>query len=360
MRSFKHFIVEKEISEFALDLEQFDMLRENVEPAEIAVDAPETPKPGVPHGRQPGSNIWKKVSKGAKKYFDASPEEQASMQKEADRVLGKTKLLGDEASNPKLTKSGNIVPEYNTKGLSFAPSTKSGIDVCPASTEECRSACLGTEAGRGRMQSVRDARVNRTHKLFDHPHLFFAKLDGEFTSAKKSDAKNGQRTASRLNVLSDIPYEHLAPQLFKKHKDIAFYDYTKISGRLNHKNLPSNYHLTLSSTGINHETSNWKDVREHLDRGGVASMVFKIPSKTKNKQPLPSHVHDEETGKKYVVVDGDEHDHRHLDHIISNIPKGQGVIAGLRIKGGSRTATKAGKFAVPVENGVAVARKGEN
>lgn len=359
IQSFKEYFVEKEIAEYAFDLEQFESLNEGIK--DIPVKVENTPKTGVPRTKKSGGNHWKRVREGAHKYFNASPEEQKKMHAEADSVLGKKSLLGDEASNPKLAKSGDKIPEYRTKALSLAPSTMSGIDVCPAASKECKAACLGASAGRGRMQNVRNARIERTNKMFTHPHLFYAKVDREIDQAKKTAHRNGQKLAVRLNVVSDVPHEHLAPHLFNKHKDVSFYDYTKIAGRTRHKNKPGNYHLTMSSTGINHKDSNWKQVRKHLDKGGVASMSFNIPSRGKGSStPLPTHVYDEETGKKYRVVDGDEHDHRHLDKTIHGIPEHEGVIAGLKFKGGGPNIARAGNFAVKHENGVAVARKGEN
>jgi hypothetical protein len=316
---------------------------------------------GVPKGKEKGSNHWKKIRAGAHQYFNASPEEQHAMRKQAHEVLGKGKLMGDEASNPKLAKSGETIPKYHTKGLTLAPSTMSGIDTCPAASKECKAACLGSSAGRAHMSNVKDARINKTHKYFNHPHLFYAKLDHEIETAKKTAHKNDQKLAVRLNVASDIPHEHLAPHLFNKHKDVQFYDYTKVHGRTANKKMPDNYHLTVSSTGVNHKDSNWSHVRKHLDKGGVAAMAFRIPSRGKAaERPLPTHVHDEETGKKYRVIDGDEHDHRHLDKKYHGIPDHEGVIAGLKFKGGGPNIARAGNFAVPHEGSVAVAKKGQN
>lgn len=364
MLRLREYIVEKEILEYAFDFEQFEALDEEVldeKLADIPVKVETGEKTGVPHPKKPGGNHWQKVRAGAHKYFNASEEEQHAMRQDAHKVLGKNNLLGDEASNPKLAKSGKTIPKYRTKGLTLAPSTKSGIDVCPAASKECKAACLGSSAGRAHMANVKDARVKKTHKLFDNPHHFYAKLDHEITNAKATAHRNGQKLAVRLNVASDVPHEHLAPQLFQKHKDVKFYDYTKIHGRATHKKLPDNYHLTLSSTGINHKDSNWNHVRKHLDKGGVAAMAFNIPSRGKaSKTPLPTHVHDEHTGKKYRVIDGDEHDHRHLDKEYHGIPKHEGIIAGLKFKGGGPNIERAGKFAVPHEGGVAVARKGQN
>ena len=118
------------------------------------------------------------------------------------------------------------------------------------------------------------------------------------------------------------------------------------------KQLPKNYHVTFSSTGV-HKESNWKHVRQHLDNGGVAAMVFAVPAGRGKKKggDLPTHVHDEKTGKRYRVIDGDIHDHRHLDHIYNDAQAGEGLIAGLRIKGGKKMLEKAGDFAVKVQPG---------
>lgn len=351
------FIVEKEIEAYGLDIEEFEalgQLDEKLGDIPVKVETQHDKK-------QSGKNHWQKVRAGAHSYFSKSPEEQHAAIQKAHEVLGKGNLLGDEASNPKLKKSGEKMPEFRTKGLTLAPSTKSGIDTCPASSTECRASCLGSSAGRACMKNVKDARVKKTHKLFNHPEHFYAKLDHEITNAKQTAHRNGQKLAVRLNVASDIPHEHLARGLFDKHKDVHFYDYTKITGRAQHKNKPSNYHLTLSSTGLNHGESNWKHVRKHLDAGGVAAMAFNIPSRGKaSHTPLPTHVHDEETGKKYRVIDGDEHDHRHLDKAYHNIPDHEGVIAGLKFKGGGPNIKRAGKFAVSHEGGIAVAKKGQN
>jgi hypothetical protein len=368
---FKEHLIEKEIIQYAFTIEEFEALEIISEkladiPVKVTGVPPAsreaTPAHGVPSIDQKGGNHWKKVKEGASRYFNMAPHEQHAALQKAHTILGHGPLLADEASNPKLAKSGKKIPEYRTKALSLAPSTMSGIDTCPSASKECKAACLGKSAGRAFMANVKDARVKKTLKYFGDPHHFYAKMDHEITNAKETAHKNGQKLAVRLNVISDIPHEHLAPGLFKKHHDVQFYDYTKISGRAHHKNLPSNYHLTLSSTGVNHPDSNWSKVRKHLDRGGVAAMAFNIPSRGKaSEAKLPSHVHDEETGKKYRVVDGDEHDHRHLDKEMHGIAHHEGVIAGLKFKGGGPNIKRAGNFAVPVTNGEnVVVKKGQN
>ena len=270
--------------------------------------------------------------------------------------LRKRKLFGAEGSNPKLAKEGENVPEFRTIGLSLSPSTESGrINTCACATEECRAACLN-KAGRGAMSSVQKARLERTDMLLDKPEHFMTVVHHEIDAHERAATKVGQRAAVRLNIVSDIPHEKLHPEVFTDHPNVQFYDYTKIAGRVlnpdgSPKQLPKNYHLTFSSTGIEGPDSNWHHARQHLDNGGTVAMVFAARAGRGGKRPrqgdaLPSHVFDEATGKKYRVIDADLHDHRHLDRVYNDVPEGEGIIAGLRIKGGMPMLKKAGNFAV--------------
>ena len=156
---------------------------------------------------------WKHMRHGAQEYFHTKPEEQELLRRESDGI-NKQKLFTDEAANPKLAKNGEVMPKYHTKGLFLAPSTMSGVDVCPAASKECAAACLGASSGRAHMAPVRKSRIQRTHFMLKNPKHFYAKLDREIDAAKKSAHKNGQKLAVRLNGTSDIPHEHIAPELF--------------------------------------------------------------------------------------------------------------------------------------------------
>ncbi len=276
----------------------------------------------------------------------------------------RNELLGDEGSNPKLAKESENVPEFVTKGLSLSPSDESGrINTCPCSTKECRAACL-YKTGRGGMKPTEVGRLKRTNFMLDNPSHFMGMLHDEIAAHERSAAKSGKRAAVRLNMFSDIAYEHLHPEIFHENPNVQFYDYTKIAGRVLNPNgtpkqLPKNYHLTLSSTGI-HKGSNWSDARKHLDNGGVVAMAFRVKSGDKRNPggSLPTHVTDEKTGKRYRVIDGDFHDHRHLDHVYNDAQPGEGLIAGLRLKRKrvkgqtwEKTIADAGDFAVEVPSG---------
>lgn len=277
-------------------------------------------------------------------------------------------LFTAEQGNPKLAKEGESVPEYMSVGVSLSPhkSADTGLNFCPCATEDCKSVCL-TDTGRGSFDpAVNEARKKRSHFLVQHPEHFSALLDHGIGLAKQRAAKQGKKLAVRLNVFSDIHWEDYAPHIFKKHNDVQFYDYTKIAKRTQ-KELPPNYHLTFSSTGVKGKDSNWEHAKNHLDKGGVVAMVFQAkPGKGKAApEKLPSFVHDKKTGKKYRVIDGDIHDHRHLDHIYNSAQQGEGLIAGLHLKspisgGFEKQVAKANDFAVAFDDDVVEINGDEN
>jgi hypothetical protein len=335
-------VTEEELNELYRFVEYFDFLTEqNISLPQIAAEKPQ-------------SVSWGTVKAGLDKVKGGAWKAPGA-EKEARQATGlkQRRLFGAEGSNPKLAKEGETVPEYKTIGLSLSPSTESGrVNTCSCATEACRAACLN-KAGRGAMSSVQKARVERTNMLLDNPHHFMTVVHHEIDAHERSAARQGKKAAVRLNVVSDIPHEKLHPEVFSDHPNTQFYDYTKIAGRVlnpdgTKKQLPPNYHLTLSSTGIEGKDSNWKHARQHLNNGGTVAMVFAARTGRKGKpgDPLPSHVTDEATGKKYRVIDADTHDHRHLDKKYHGIPEEEGIIAGLRIKGGMPMLKKAGDFAV--------------
>jgi hypothetical protein len=163
------------------------------------------------------------------------------------------------------------------------------------------------------------------------------------------------KSGIRMNVTSDIPYEHLMPkEFFHSHlgsdpnnPNTTFYDYTKMHGRFNHKDMPQNYHLALSHTGTNHAESNDAQVIKHLEKGGVVASVYRRGQ----DQPEAKYYQDDATGKQYPVANGDSDDNVFDRHQAVGIPKTQGVISGLSLKGITNDA--AGHFANEVdENGI--------
>lgn len=224
-------------------------------------------------------------------------------------------LLGSGDSNAKLYKSDVSGVGYLTYGLSLAPASLSGHNVCASSSAGCRAACLFT-AGMGQVHSVQRARIAKTKAFFEHKGTFKPMLYDELNAAVRKANKEGKRLAVRLNVLSDIKWENEFRDLFATYPGVQFYDYTKHRVRMLHslqpdyQKWPKNYHLTFSRSECNEQSC-----LEILRAGGNVTVVF-------NKKDLPK----EWNG--YKVINGDETDLRFLD------PKN--VVVGLYAKGAGK------------------------
>ena len=133
---------------------------------------------------------------------------------------------------------------------------------------------------------------------------------------KKAQSK-GLKPLVRLNGTSDINWENIPFEsynnIFEAFQNVQFYDYTKNANR---KDLPSNYDLTFSYSGVN---SFAPYVDKAQSKGMRMAVVFRKESS------IPS------VFKGIRVVSGDNSDVRHLDD--------QGVIVGLYAKGKAKTDT---------------------
>lgn len=206
--------------------------------------------------------------------------------------------------NMKLLKSN-----LQTYGLTLAAHSGSGWNVCGSSTPLCRKGCLQYSGHQG-MPHAQAVQIARTQFLAEHTLHFLRLLVHEL---QRLQVKHPDGFAMRLNVLSDLRWEEIFPDLFAL-DGIQFYDYTKHRDRVD---LPANYHLSLSIS----ERDDIFDVAEIANSGGLPVVVLD----TRKDEPLP------ETIAGFPVVDGDESDERFLD------PQG-GVIVALRAKGPMRKA----------------------
>jgi len=217
-------------------------------------------------------------------------------------------LLGKGDSNFKLAKSDASGKGYLTYGLSLAPSKSSGYNTCPNASPGCRAACLFT-AGMGVFKNVQAGRIAKTKAFFEHRQEFLSRLKTELHSANKRAKKLDKQLAVRLNVLSDIKWEAVAPTIFSQFPDVQFYDYTKNPNRAIKHALglfPKNYHLTFSRSETNES-----DCLKVLAEGGNVAVVFDGP---------------EQKWYGYPVIDGDKTDLRFLDKgpcVVGLFPKGK-------------------------------------
>ena len=217
----------------------------------------------------------------------------------------KLNLLG-VGTNAKTVKGDGS--EYLTAILYLAPADiVDGINVCPmAVLAGCKAGCLFS-AGRGAFNNVQQARTRKTILFRDHRQEFLRQLNQDLTRFQAYCKRKGLKAVVRLNGTSDIRWENYIDMASY---DIQFYDYTKI---LNRRNLPSNYHLTVSYS-------------EASDRYAKQVLQVKQASSTniavvfKDKASIPS------TYKGYNVIDGDKDDLRFLDipnSVVALYAKGQ-------------------------------------
>lgn len=210
-------------------------------------------------------------------------------------------------SNAKTLKSKQA--GYLTFILHLAPASLSGYNVCPGSSAGCRAACLNT-AGRGKFDTVQAARIRKTRWFYEDRDAFMAALVADVVEGIAVAKRANLRPAFRLNGTSDIRWENISvvyggnifQNIMRAFPDIQFYDYTKLSNRMN---LPANYHLTFSRSEENDAAT-----QEALKRKMNVAVVFQNPPPQWNGLP---------------VIDGDINDLRFTD--------GSQVIVGLKAKG---------------------------
>ena len=199
--------------------------------------------------------------------------------------------------------------------LYLAPWREAGgrYNTCPMATEGCRAACLGHSSGHMVMLTHKLARVRKTHLYYQNRPLFFAALRRDLAALERAAKRLGMKPAARLNGSSDLPWE--ASGIMAEFPAIQFYDYTKIErcaiAARTDPSWPSNYHLTFSFSGENHDAC-----RRVLAAGGTVAVVFS------HVKPLPA------TWEGFPVVSGDDHDARFLD--------APGTVIGLKAKGAAK------------------------
>lgn len=210
----------------------------------------------------------------------------------------------------------------------MAPASVAGVgNLCPKATEGCRALCLGLWSGQAGMvkdssdessqgNSVRASRIAKAQRFMRARADYMRDVVRSIELAQGKARKARRKLAVRLNGSTDIAWEGIAcargghnyHNVFAAFPNVQFIDYTKISHRFK-RALPANYHLTLSRSEVNES-----ECVDALANGVNVAIVFAgIAPKRWNG---------------HRVIDGDQHDLRHLD------PRGRkGVVVGLTPKG---------------------------
>jgi hypothetical protein len=249
-------------------------------------------------------------------------------------------ILQPGEGNAKISHHGT---DYKVFTISLASSDSSGHNTCPRALKRsvmewmldqgkdihdiaayanarglstCSGPCVTWEAGHGRTDHVRQARVNLTNWLFENPRSFKAYLLRQMTSLTKyhSDAE----IACRPNVDSDVNWLALVREMFDF--QWRFWDYTKCSERLG--NVPSNYHLTYS---VNDGTQARDWDRVYRTNSNIAVVFDSLWNPWGSKFGYLPATWTDPFGRVWPVVDGDRQELRFLDPV--------GVCVGLRLKG---------------------------
>lgn len=155
------------------------------------------------------------------------------------------------------------------------------VDFCIAASEWCEQACL-VYSGRQTADIYNiDLKEATVDAMLAEP-LAFGRMLYEACKLQQGNSRRiyGNKTIYnqltgetsemipfvRLNVISDLPWELVFPSLFDKLlPKLAFYDYTKVPGRV----LPLNYDLTFSWSG-----ANFRSCIDVINGGGKVAVVF--------------------------------------------------------------------------------------
>jgi hypothetical protein len=220
----------------------------------------------------------------------------------------------------------------------MAPYNVAGVgDLCPKATVGCRALCLGLWSGQASMvkdatsistqgNSVRQSRIDKAQRFMRDRADYLLDMVRAIDNARIRARRKRRKLCVRLNGSTDIAYEGIrfsvvrnrhgkamavtlggfvGRNVFDHYPTIQFVDYTKIATRLN-RALPANYCLTLSRS-----ESNETECIAALGNGHNVAIVFAGDKPT--------------TWHGFAVIDGDQHDLRHLDP--------RGVVVGLSPKG---------------------------
>lgn len=229
------------------------------------------------------------------------------------------KLLGID-TNAKTIKGEKY--GIKTAILYLMPAMGSGVNLCAnAVLAGCIKPCLFT-AGRGAMNSVMLSRLRKTLYFNQYRDQFMHQLHNELIRERSKAKRKGYKLIVRLNGTSDIRWENIpvagyaGRNIMQALSDIQFYDYTKLANR---KNVPANYDLTFSYSGVPDYAPY---VAKAVANGERIAVVFR------DRAIVERMLANGETFLGLPIVDGDNTDIRHLD------PKG--VIVALYAKGKAR------------------------
>lgn len=168
-----------------------------------------------------------------------------------------------------------ILKQIDSAGVEIADAPKVG-NWCVGSSWACRRACL-IGVGNNYTQGSFKTKFAKCMALKQDPVAFCAALAMNCAIFGKKEKRAGRQAFVRLNMLSDIPWEVVFPDLFKIVPECLYYDYTKVD--VSRRSIPKNYDLTFSYNGMNEGA-----VRRALEGGHRIAVVF-VSADPRRTQP---------------------------------------------------------------------------
>jgi hypothetical protein len=216
-------------------------------------------------------------------------------------------------ANPKTIKGQKL--GFRTMVLYMAPHKLSGQNFCPmAEIAGCVEACLNTAGNPAYAKTKEKARLNKARYFIENEQAFMRQVMREIEREHKKALRDNVTLLVRLNGTTDIRWENIrvdGKTIFEHFPLVQFYDYTKIANR---KDIPANYDLTFSYSGI---LAYQPFVKTAIKSGLRVAVVFR------DKKKIPA------SFIGLPVVSGDDSDVRHIDP--------QGVVVALYAKGKAKT-----------------------
>jgi hypothetical protein len=201
---------------------------------------------------------------------------------------------------------------------------KNLLNFCAGSSAYCRSTCLILTGNHTSAFETSQKKLKLTNAFLSDPVMFVAALNQALRIFSCTCEGSDYDAVVRLNMLSDIPWYSLCPDMFEEHESIAFYDYTKLPfwRSEDYHRVAKNLDLTFSYSGDNE-----KLCQEALQNGYRIAAVFASAdpkrlgassgaSRTTFKEIvgtsglIDSKGRMEIFGGKWLAIDGDESDYR--------------------------------------------------
>ncbi len=263
-------------------------------------------------------------------FQEIEDEEDAEAIEEGDRASASPELKSVRKRKEEIRRlfnSFNGQQPATAAESSGLPSAKNLLNFCAGSSPYCRGTCLILTGNHTSAFETSQKKLKLTNAFLSDPVLFVAAVNSALKIFACACEGIDVDPVVRLNMLSDIPWYSLCPELFETHKEIAFFDYTKLKfwKSEDYQRIAKgvdNLDLTFSYSG-----SNAKDCEEALKAGYRVAAVFASAdpkrvgtsggaSRTTFKEIVStSGLVDADGymslfGGKWLAIDGDESDYR--------------------------------------------------